>query len=229
MPKSLSELRADTRPDGQPRRVERIKSICLAQHLVAEAQRLQAARADAFTAVRTEQEGEAPRSMVRSPAESALNAIDTELAAIGEQMRDATGELLLRGMTGGEWRRWVSEHPARKGNAIDERWGLGVVDADALANDLGKWVVSYNDEPVDADALAFILDSAAAADVNDMVSIVVQMHEISVTIPKSRSASSDSPTSAPASTSPAPSESHRDGSTAGSPPSATSTTTPTAS
>lgn len=228
--KTIAELRAQSQ--GTAKRAERLKQICLEPQLLAEIQRLTEERQAAFLeALPTgNSDGEAaPRRLSERPAGMSDDVVrlDAEIAEVYDRMIEASGTIVLRASTPGEWRRWVSTHPPRKDNKIDERLAFGLCDADALANDLAVWVASYNDEPVTPEDLSYVLNTAAPADVNDLIVTVVRMHEEGVAIPKSRSASSASPKRSNDSDSPETSASRTADSTAGSPPSDTSTTTPT--
>lgn len=231
--KTIAELRAQSE-GAPPKRAERRKTICLEPQLLAEIQRLTEERSAAFLEAlpSPDESGEGrPMRLAERAAGSSPEVvrIDAEIAEIYDRMTEASGTVLLRASLPGEWRRWVATHPPRKDNRVDERLTGGICDADALANDLAIWVASYNDEPVTAEDLNYILNTAAPADVNDLVVTVVRMHEEFVTAPKLRSGSSASPKKSSDSDSPVTSEFRTGASSAGSPPSDTSTTTPTES
>lgn len=233
MKKTIAELRAESQ-GAPPKRAERRKDICLEPQLLAEVQRLTEERKAAFLEAipAPDENGEArPMRLAERAAGSSPEVVrlDAEIAKVYDRMTAASGTVVLRASLPGEWRRWVATHPPRKDNRVDERLTGGICDADALANDLAVWVASYNDEPVTAEDLDYIITTAAPADVNDLVVTVVRMHEEFVTAPKLRSGSSANPKKSSASGSLEPSESRTDDSTAGSPPSDTSTTTPTES
>lgn len=183
MPKSLAELRAS----AHTKLPERTYSLCLAQGLIGEVQQLEEERAEIKIAAAGE-EGQSKRP--RRGGEGInprLAEIDERLAELYEEMREHTGSLRLRALNSGKWRRWVDDNPARiaeygpKGepilNAIDVAAAYGYCDASALAETLAEYVVTWNDEPLDAAGWAFIAETAAPGDLKELCKIVVQMHE----------------------------------------------------
>lgn len=183
MSKSLAELRAS----AHTKLPERTYSLCLAQGLVAEVQRLEEER----TEILLEQAGEEgqskrPRRGGEGP-NPRLAEIDARLAELYEEMREHTGSLRLRGINAGKWRRWIDDNPPRIAeydpqgkpilNPLDIAAAYGYCNSSALAETLGEYAAAWNDEPLDADGWAFIAQTAAPGDLKELCKIVVQMHE----------------------------------------------------
>jgi hypothetical protein len=196
MSKSLAELRASTRV-GLP---ERTYDLCLAQSLVAEAQSLESEKRDLLLAAETAAEKGEPRRVGQKP-DPRIDEIDARLAALLDEMAEHTGELRLRGVDAGSWRRWTDAHPARESgrdekgrpiiNAVDEAVAYGLCDATALLADLGSYVVSWNGDPLGEGDWEFLANRAAPGDLNELCKIVVQLHETTgFRAPKSRPTSS---------------------------------------
>lgn len=226
MSKSLAELRASAHTSLP----ERAYALCLAQGLVAEAQSLQLERD--YLAVPAGDDGEQQGSPKRNGEgpNPRLAEIDARLEELWAEMREHTGELRLRAIPAGEWRRWVDTHPAREDNKVDESAAYGFCDADALLADLAKYVQSWNGDPLAEGDWEFIANRAAAGDLKELCRVVVQMHEVQgAQAPKgSRTPSSATSPNGTASSSPEPSGSAPSDSSAGSLTSDTSTSTPTA-
>lgn len=196
MPKSLADLKA--KPKSLPTRVVR---ICLDQEAVADVQRLDNEKRDLLVdAARSSasDEGERtgpPRRVGESATPPRVTEIDAELEALYDRMRDAEGDLLLRAVGGGEWQRFKDDHPAREGSKTDEEVTYGLCDSSALLSDLGRYVVSWNGEALGAEDWAdWFSAQVAPADLRELCSEVVQLHEARVRVPpKSLSASSATP------------------------------------
>lgn len=182
MSKSLAELRASTRV-GLP---ERTYPLCLAQALVAEAQALENEKRDLILTAEAATENGEPRRVGERP-DPRIGEIDERLAALFDEMTEHTGELRLRGVDAGSWRRWTDAHPARENgrddkgrpvvNPIDEAIAYGFCDASALLADLGSYVVSWNGDPLGEGDWDFIANRAAPGDLNEICKIIVQLHE----------------------------------------------------
>lgn len=213
MSKSIAELRA-SRHTALP---ERTMPLCLAQKLVAEVQSLQEER-DAILHSERAVEGEPsrPRRQADKP-----NPRLTEIAArfdeLSDEMREHTGELRIRAITGGEWRRWVDAHPAREAgrrddgqplfHQIDETIAYGICNAVDLYNDLQRFAVSWNGDELAEGDWDFIANRAAPGDLNEVCRQVVQMHEaVGAKAPLSRRHSSGTTRDEPALNSPSSSE-----------------------
>lgn len=190
---SLSDLRKS--PDvGRP---EQTFDVCLSPRLAAE---LDAADKALFKAEEeleiAHENGSRPGRMgTKSPvpdlerkAEEAAQASD----AIRARMAENTITLHLRALTLGEWRQWVSKHPARDkdedraGAARDAQWAGGFCNIDDLVAAAGMCVVKYGDEDPTDGAWEFITDNAAGGELTRLASTLVQMHEQGVDLGKSR-------------------------------------------
>lgn len=166
---SLEDLRK-----GSPvARTERVYQLCLRRDLMAEV--------DALTTELTsprlgqDEDKQPPSRKGRNPREAEMRS---RLEVLTEQMDDATGDLRLRAIPDGEWRRWVNEHPPREGDDRDEQIGFGICNTDDLANDLGRWVVSWNGDPLASDDWPTIFaPNAAGGDLKALVNLVVMMQE----------------------------------------------------
>ena len=212
MSKSLADLRAAK--DRKPSLPTRIVKVCLDQDLLADIQRLTAEKRDLAVsaavaaddvddAAEDGKEG-APQRLAGPPPHPRVAEIDAELEPLYERLRETEGELLIRAGDGGAWLRWKDAHPARDDNAVDISLAFGYCNATDLANDLGKYVVAWNGDdfgPGEWDD--WFRANVAPADIGAIVSAVVEVHEARVTAPKSRSVSSDLPTSGTDSPSPA--------------------------
>lgn len=240
MAKSLAEMRQSPAV-GLP---ERTKLLCLAQALVSKAQSLADERESLRVDHARDQDDKGPPKRSGEGSEPPrVKEIDAELEALWAEMREHTGELLLRGTSSGDWRRWAQAHPARqenKGTADKPNWvtdatdaevAYGFCNADDLLADLDRYAVAWNGDPLGEGDWEFIANRAAPGDLKEVARIVVQMHETEgVKAPKaSPRPSSGSQPNANGSSSPAASASASDDSSAGSLPSDTSTSTPKAS
>lgn len=181
---------ADLRANGKVTLPERIYELCLSQGLVGEAQALAEEKRNVEVEVarhiddetegrpRRQGEGKHPR----------IAEIDARLEELYDEMREHTGQLLLRGITGGEWRRWCDAHPAREDGrdergrpvtlAIDEAVAYGLCDASALIARLGDFAVSWNGTPLETGDWDWLEEKAPPGDLKEMARWVVQMHEI---------------------------------------------------
>lgn len=199
MPRSLAELRAEAKPRRAP---ERSYKLCLAQDVVSRVQVLD----DEELALKIElglgdEDAKTGTERVGDPRHARLNEIEAEKAALYTEMRDNEGEVVLRGIPVGDWQRWVNEHPPRIAerdktgrpilNPVDEHVAYGICNAQALLDDLAKYVATYNGATVTADDYAFLINNAAPGDIKELCRIVVQLHEgPGVRAPKASSTSS---------------------------------------
>lgn len=203
--KSLADLRADKeRPASLPTRAV---TICLDQKLLADIQRLTLEKNDLLVQAAVESSDEDKPGRPKRQGEGKnprLAEIDAEIEPLYAEMREASGEILLRARPGGEWLRWKDEHPAREKNESDDRLAFGLCNAADLLDNLGKYVVSWNgDEFGPGEWDGWFKGKVAPADLGALVTAVVEMHESRVTAPKSPSTSSELPTSVTDSPSPA--------------------------
>lgn len=195
---TLAQLR-DRNTKNLPEHVQR---ITLDQNLLADVERLEAEEAELREDMgRADSDGNAtkpPRKASEKVRPPRLDEVEAELAEMCDRIRASEGELLLRGVTGGEWQRWKDEHPPREDSVTDTRVGYGLVNASDLLEDLGRYVISWNGEALQPDDWTWFRDQIAAGDLRDIVSSVVLMHERSgVRAPKSLSVSSSSESGSP--------------------------------
>jgi hypothetical protein len=162
-----------------------------------------------------------------------VDEIKARLSALLEEMGEHEGELRLRAIPDGDWRRWTNEHPSRAegeaGHKRDQQVTFGFCDADALIDALGMFTVAWNGETLEDGDWDILAASVSAADKKHMAATVVQMHESDMSIPKWRQLLSANLRNESDLASPDNSASATSDSTAGSQPNVTSTTTPTES
>lgn len=217
MPKSLSDLRSAPTV-GRP---ERSVVACLRPDLVAEVQRATDAVADAHEAAA--QKPQKPRKMGEkaSPKAPEVIAAEERLEALLAELAEHEGTLVVRGvLTDGEWRRWADAHPARAegepGHDRDLRVTGGIVNADALLDDMAQFVYSWNGEELTGDDWPEIFDpSLALGDKMQVAREIVSMYEGRMDFQQWRSALSATLRTSGDSASHSDSESPRSASTAG--------------
>lgn len=196
MPKTLAELRAQK--DAAPSLPTRVVPLCLDQALIAAVQRLEAEKRDLnVAAFRGDDEQDGPPRRMSETLPPRVAEIDTELAALYDQMRESEGELLLRAIPGGKWQRWKDAHPARKDNASDNEITYGLCNASDLLDGLSQFVVEWDGEtfgPGEWDD--WFMEKVAPADLRDICTQVVSLHEARISVPKLSSTSSGDGTSA---------------------------------
>jgi len=228
---SLSELRKDPRP---ARRAERALTICLAPDLVAEVQALTEELGTlAVSGLRSDDPDESgPPSRMGDGEDPRADQIRARLAELLDEMAEEEGELRLRAIDDGEWRRWVNEHPSRPegtpGHDRDAEVTAGYCNADDLLDDLEKYAWTWDGEPLAPGEWATLLvDKIAAPDKKAIATAVVSMHEMSMDLGKWRAGLSAMLKKSPAAGQPAPLADRLPSTSDGSPQSDTSTTTPT--
>lgn len=181
MSKTLAELRTSPRV-GLP---ERIYPLCLAASLVGEVESLAADLLAAEHLAEAQAEGDGDKAPPRRAGQKpATTKIRKRIAELQAEMIEHTGKLGLRGIKNTAWMEWVAENPPRPDNRRDARYTYSLCDADALMADLGRYVATWNGEPVSADDWAFISEGASLADLWAMCQLVVAMHETAVDVPK---------------------------------------------
>lgn len=164
--------------------------ITLDQELIADIQRLEGERADLQVDVRRvgedgERTGPPPKAGEGSQIPVRLDEIATELGLLYDRVRESEGELILRGISGGEWQVWKDEHPPRDGNVADQRIGWGLLNATDLLADLGRFAVSWDGEDLAEGDWSVLADQMPPGDLRELVVAVVAMQERSgVRIPK---------------------------------------------
>lgn len=183
---TLAELRA-RKSKALPTHAQ---TITLDQELIADVQRLEAERADLQVDVRRvgqdgERTGPPPKAGEGSAIPARIEEINAELETLYDRIRESEGELILRGISGGEWQQWKDDHPPRDGNVTDQRIGWGILNATDLLADLGRFVVSWDGEEITEADWPLLADQMPPGDLRDLVVAVVDMHERSgVRIPK---------------------------------------------
>lgn len=190
---TLAELRA-RKQKSLPTRVKR---LTLEQELLADAERLELERADLVVDSKRssnaegERQGPPPKAGVGLPKR--VVEIDEELRALYAKIRESEGELLLTGITGGEWQTWKDEHPPRAENVTDIQVAYGLCNASDLLGALGDFVKAWNGEDLaDGDWDGWLKDLVAPGDLRELVTEVITMQERSgVRIPKSLTVSSE--------------------------------------
>jgi hypothetical protein len=197
---TLAELRAQSGPQPLPRS-SKVVTLIEGQHLLAESEALaEELLTIAREASRTDADGERTGPPRKAGEGAALppraEEIKARQEAILDELANHQGEIGLHGITGGEWQRFKDDHPPRKDNANDVRWTGGHCDSSALFSTLGRFVASWDGEPVsEKDWDEWLADRITYADRRDLVPAVVQMHEQGLArSPKFRSAS---PTTSP--------------------------------
>lgn len=181
MSKSLAELRQSPRV-GLP---ERSYELCLASALVSEVQSLLAELEHVAATEAAQAEGDEQAARPRRMGDGAESKrIRARLSDLYAEMSDHTGTLTIKGVTEGDWRLWVDAHPARKDNARDNNLAYGLVNIDALVDDLARFASAWNGEPFGPGDWDFIGANASPADLRAIAQLVVAMHEGAVDVPK---------------------------------------------
>lgn len=224
MTKSLADLRAE-RSTSRPARTYRA-TVGDGQKYVAEVQALTMENDDILT---QEAAVDRPLKMGESPElPSRVVEIRERLAELAALMAEYEGDLTVAPMlSDGEWARWKIEHPAREEGQPGHREDAMVqyvCNADDLIEALATFVTHWEGEPLapgDFDALNLMRPDKKA-----IAELVVQMYEVGAYLPKLRSGLQALLAIEPSQSSPAPSAPPSDASTAGSPASDTTTTTP---
>jgi hypothetical protein len=181
MSKTLAELRQSSRV-GLPKRTY---SLCLAPALVDEVRQLVGRLSEAEVAAAAQADGDGDKARPRRAAEeSPVQAVRDRLRALRDEMAEHTGELTLQGLTEGQWRAWVDDHPPREDNDRDRRVAFGYCNADDLLDDLGTYAHTWNGEKLTPGDWDFVKSNAAPGDLKELVQAVVSMHEMAVDAPK---------------------------------------------
>lgn len=175
MPKSLADLRASSAVGL----AERSFRLCLAPRLLAKIEELD----EQFHAAHGAEEGR-PTRMVDGESEALRLA--REIDEVRAEMAEHTGTLLLRAREAGDWRQWCLDNPAREDNKRDRRMGFDLCNFDALLDDLGRYAVEWNGEPLGDGDWEFIRSKTSAGSLDQIAQTVLAMHESAVDVPKSR-------------------------------------------
>ena len=227
MSKTLAELRA-AKPVA---RAERAMTVCLAPNIVAEVQSLTEELVAIGSAETADAEAPAgPPKRVGEGAPPRAREIRERLAELLEQMAEYEGELRVRAVDDGVWRRWVNEHPARDegtaGHKRDMEVTLGYCNADDLIDSLADYAYSWNGEVMAEGDWAIIGASVGGPDRKQIASTVVGMHENRLDFRNWRTGLSANLRTFSALDSPEPTDAPPASSSDESPQSDTSTTTP---
>ena len=192
---TAAEMRARTGPKPLPRD-EVTATLIEGQHLLVESKRLHDEALDVLAAAeRQTEDGEAkgpPLKAGQKATPPRVEEINAEQAALIERLAEHQVTIGLTGLPSGDWHRWKEEHPPREDNANDATLAHGRCNSADLFDDLGRYVTSWNGDPITADDwTSWAADAITYADRRDLVSAVVVMHEREQTrVPFLRSASS---------------------------------------
>jgi hypothetical protein len=197
MSKSLSEMQ--TSPDVG--RVVQTFDICVAGKLAAQlaaadkkffdlTERAQTARQQ----YEDEKERGKPTRAGSKPEHLELERQAQEAAAQSDAIRERMAEhtITLELVTSEGWRAWTIKHPARDpevdrtGARRDQMFARGGCNIDDLIEDLGTYVAKYGDEDPTDGSWPFVRKNASPGDLTRCASTVVQMHEQTVDLGKSR-------------------------------------------
>lgn len=230
MTKTLAELRAEKA--GKPAtRPQRTVTLCLAPEIMAEVTLLTAEHDRLVTDPSPGDTDAAPQRLAGAKKSARAKEIRARLAELSEQMSEYEGEMVLRAnLTDGDWRNWTNAHPARAegqpGYDRDQRVTLAYCDADALIDNLGAFLHTWNSEPVTAADWADWMEAqVGTAEKADMATRVIELYESRLDFQRLRTGLSRNLKRWSASDSRETSESATSDSTAGSPSESTEATT----
>lgn len=199
---TLAELRAQSGPQPLPRAF-RVVTLVEGQHLLAESKRLADELEDiARQAARVDEDGERTGPPRKAGEGSNLgpraDEVKARLGELPDELANYQGEIELRGITGGEWQRFKDDHPPREDDKADIRLTGALCNASDLFAALGRFVASWNGEPVAADDWdKWLAERITYSDRRDLVTAVVEMHEAGLSrSPKLRTSSSTTEPSA---------------------------------
>lgn len=194
------------REAGRDRRPTRTVEMCLAQHLVAEAEALGREKFSLMVSAGRAPEDAEQDGSTRKLSKGALPPraaqIEARLEALYDEMDAETGTLLLRAEPPGDWQRWKDSHPPRVEadgdgqvvNPLDLDVAGGYCNALDLYDRLRDFAEAWNDEPISDDDWEFLTSNAAGGDLKDACRRVIDMQEAGGShAPKSRKPSSGTP------------------------------------
>lgn len=198
---TLAEMRSQKGPQPLPRKTETV-TLVEGQHILDETQAL----ADELLSLASqlsgydengERTGEPRKQGQGATASARANEIRDQQAAMPARLAEFQGELGLTGFTGGKWQAFKDDHPPREGNRQDMRLTDGKVNSSELFTALGRFVTSWDGEPVaPGDWDSWLAEKICYADRRDLVNVIVRMHEDRMNrIPKSSTSSSTTGTS----------------------------------
>lgn len=226
MVKNLADLRAE-RSTARPTIIYRAV-VGEGQKHVAEVERLTDEHNEVVT--RAAVEAGPRKSGQKTTLSPRAEEIRARLAELHDLMAEYAGDLTIAATKDdGEWVRWRLQHPARPegepGHDDDLEIARGVCNADDLIEDIEAYVVAWEGEPLQSGDFEAL--NLPRPDKKEIASLVVGLYEEGANLPKLLTSLSMLRTSSPSSGSPETSESVSADSSAGSPPSDTSTSTPT--
>lgn len=236
---SIAQMRAS----GKVRQATGTHTICLDAGLADQYTAKREELAAAYVALEEAQAADPGRvggagEKVRK-AKAKIKRLGREVDVIADNMREFEVEAGFHRHPGGEWNRFVADHPPRT-EATDE-FGRrpfvirdaahgAVVDFDALVEDLPAWVDTLNGQPITDEDWEFVADNASPGDLDDLAQKIIDLHtQAGAGAPKSVSGSLSMLLDAIDSRPPETGRGRpRNGSTGGNPPGSpsTSTTTP---
>lgn len=181
--------------------------VCLDGEAIAQIQLLQ--REQAVIRAEAAQAADSGITKARKASEGAprpdprIAALDKRLDELDDRRRSRSGDLTLRAGSGGEWTRWMAEHPAREDNALDENVALGYCNAEDLIEDLGKYVETWDGgegpETLTKSDWTKLRERLHPKTLHDLATAVVKLHATTwAALPKSQSGSEAKATSATA-------------------------------
>lgn len=200
MAKTLAEMRAQSGPAPRPK-ITKTVTLTEGQHLLDESERLRDRLMDLLANTSADADEDAPKQPRKMGAPAVPPEVDEIRAAqvkLRERLREFQVELGLEGTTSGEWHRWKDEHPPREDSPSDLRVAGGWCNATDLFDDLGRYVATWDGEPLSpGDWDAHLAERITYADRRDLVTAVVEMFEQGLNrVPKSPSESSSTESSA---------------------------------
>lgn len=188
---TLAEVRA--RKQTLPTREKR---VCLDLAAISEVEVLEAEKRDLLVEAEERKDGTTRARKASEGANPRLAQIETEMEALFDRMRESEGSITLRAVTGGDWHRFKEANPARgeddANHKLDEKIAWGVCNASVLLDELPRFVAAWEGEELQSGDWVTIADQLAPADLRDIVTTVVSMHENlngAIVPPKSRSGS----------------------------------------
>lgn len=170
---SLDDLRKGSTAAALP---ERSYALCIRRDLLAEMDRLD--RDLATQRIAAADEDKKPPARKGQGEDPAAVAIRTRIAELDTQIDENTGDLTLRAIQDGEWRRFADDHPARDGNERDQSITYGFCNTDDLIANLNLWAARWNDDQLgDGDWDTLLAPTASGGDLKALANLVVQMQE----------------------------------------------------
>lgn len=179
---TLAELRAQSGPQPLPRHTK-IVTLVEGQHLLAEMESL----ADELLSIAakasgTNEDGErtgAPRKTGQgADLSERAEEIRARQAEIPNDLAEFQGELGLVGISGGDWQRFKDDNPPRENHRQDYAYTGGRCHSGAVFAALGKFVKTWNGDPVAADDWdKWLAERITYSDRRDMIKVIVGMHE----------------------------------------------------